>query len=153
MAMHENRKKGLVLIELLLAMALLAAVTTPVYMATRSYVRTNNATDAEIRLQTEANTVLETFENAVRNSAGLTGLSGELSPHAIPVASENGRRSEWLSIDEVGVDLGTFTYADQSLAYGGRTLSRHVHTLELALLFDQARSGSVDLNAGDAGVV
>ena len=115
------KRNGFILIELILAIALLAAVAVPVYMATNTYLRINNATQEEIRLQASAQTIMERFEKAMRSSESISDLTGSVNSSSIPINNGNRLRSEWISAIEVELSAGTFLLDENDiLSFSGK---------------------------------
>jgi type II secretory pathway pseudopilin PulG len=141
------KRNGFILIELILAIALLAAVTVPVYMATNTYLRVNSATQEEIRLQTSAQTIMERFEKAMRSSDSINDLTGSVNTNSIPINNGNHLRSEWISATDIRLSAGTFLLdEDDILSFSGRRVADPLIKLEIALILNEPRTKSLNLN-------
>jgi type II secretory pathway pseudopilin PulG len=141
------KRNGFILIELILAIALLAAVAVPVYMATNTYLKVNSATQEEIRLQASAQTIMERFEKAMRSSDSINDLTGSVNTNSIPINNGNRLRSEWLSATDIRLSAGTFLLdEDDILSFSGRRVADPLIKLEIALILNEPRTKSLNLN-------
>lgn len=141
------KRNGFILIELILAIALLAAVAVPVYMATNTYLRVNSATQEEIRLQASAQTIMEHFEKAMRSSNSIIDLTGSVNSSSIPINSGNHLRTEWIYATNVRLTAGTYLLnEDGRLSFSGKQVAEHLSKLEIALILKEPRTTSLDIN-------
>lgn len=132
-----SKKRAFVLIELLIVLSLIAAVSLPIYRTAQTYLRSNNQTTSKIQLQKEGQVVLETLAQAV-SSAQTINFEESLNT----LAMDTNQETEVFSFSPPQVTelkLGDLSFTrdpdkTEELYQDDRLLSSSIKSLEFRLL-------------------
>ncbi len=137
-------RRGITFIELVVVISLLSVVLMPVFVASNTTLQTNKAANDKLLLQVSAQTIMETWEQSVRRSEWVTDFSGPTSLNALPIAPDNPYRTDWMTIQSLSVEQGTFAWQTDTLTYNGDVISDNMTNLNIAFLLSDAQNQPFD---------
>lgn len=148
-----KRKHGFTLIELLIVLSLLIVVSVPVYQTAQTYLRSNHNTTNQLNLQTEAQTIMETFSQAISRSESVGALTGisPFNPESILMVAGS-HQTEYFSLERLDLKDTSLVVDEKTFKKDDRPISTVVKSLDIKLLLSEVVEGSFNYNADPAKI-